>query len=126
MKTIKASTVVLNDECFITLCGGYNIPKKRIIDGHVAINDAIITFNDDKSITISGNRIDVRYTDKPIRLKDTDEASLYQINSIMVDWRGRFYIPAGYYLMKDTEKYTVTIQEPWFIDFSGYDFKGGK
>lgn len=124
MKIIKASGLVFNRECFITLCGNGNIPTKRIVDGHVALNDVTVTFNDDRTLHIEGERLDIRYTDKPIRFKDADEASQYRIDDMRKDWRGRLYIPAGWYMMDERSKYSATIQEPWFIDFSDYDFKG--
>jgi len=122
MKTIKAKGLVFNGEAFITLCNE-NIPTRNLKMNHVALVRATIDFNDDRSITISGDRVDIRFTDKPIYFKSCEEAEQYRIDDMKKNWRGRIYIPAGWYMMEETEKYSATIMEPWFVDFSNYDFE---
>jgi hypothetical protein len=120
MRQLKAKSVIVNPDYFITLCSG--LLPKRLLDkgGRKAIINAIVDFNEDRSITISGELLDIRRTEKRMYLS-VDEAKEINLNDLALNWRKRIYVE-GWYQMKDTQKYSITIQEPWFVDFSLYDF----
>ncbi len=120
MRTLKAKSVIINPDYFITLCG--ELMPKRLLDirGRKAIIGATVDFNDDRSVTISGDLVDIRYATKKTVLS-INEAKEIAMNDLKLDWRKKIYVE-GWYKMIETQKYSITIQEPWFIDFSLYDF----
>jgi len=119
MRELKASCVVINPDFFITLCDGL-IPKRLLEKSGKIIQKATVVFNEDRSVAIFGELVDIRFA-KNRQYFHFEELQDLNLDDVCVDWPKRYYVE-GWYQMRETQKYSVIMQEPWFIDFSLYDF----
>lgn len=124
MKAIIAGGAIIHGNLFIRITDG-QIPI-RLIDKNLTakyLADPVIVFNDDKSLSIKGVLVKLCNSKKRVYISKEEAAENYPAYA-QTDFFGRKYLEGWYSSAEDNLLYEITIQEPWFIDFSNYTFRG--